>query len=114
MRIGAYEIAKRIARRTGYTKDEVTPIVSMVFEVMKEELIKGNGITVRDFGRFDLVEREPYEIYSGQMNSRLMTNYKARVKFQQSRKLGADLSARFDPNLDWGKGDSVENDSAKS
>ncbi len=109
MRMGAYEIAKCIAKRTGYAARDLTPIVCMVFEVMKEELIKGNGITVRDFGRFDLVERKPYEMYSKNMNGRFMTGYKARVKFQQSRKLGFDLSARFDPSLDWGKDDSVAN-----
>ena len=110
MRIGAYKIAGEIAKRTGYRKEEITPIVCMVFDIMKEELSKGRGITIRDFGRFDIIERNPYEMYNGQTKERFMTGYKARVKFQQSRKLGVDLSARFDPNLDWGKGGYTEED----
>lgn len=108
MRPGIYEIARIIAKRTGYKKDEITLIVGMVFDVIKEELIKGNGITVRDFGRFDLVVREPYEMYNKKFKGRFMTRYKARIKFQQSRKIGVELSTRFDPTLDWGEDDSVE------
>jgi len=51
------EIIEAIARATGMTKTDVENVYSATFDLIKEELTKGNEFSVAGFGKFKVTER---------------------------------------------------------
>ena len=55
------ELVTRMAEKTGLTKADVEKVYNATFELFKEELAKGNKISVSGFGTFDISERAERE-----------------------------------------------------
>lgn len=51
------EIIDALVEKTGLTKTEVTKVYEGTFELIKEELGKGNDVAVSGFGTFKTVDR---------------------------------------------------------
>lgn len=51
------EIIEAIANQTGLTKADVERVYNATFDLFKEELGKGNSISVAGFGTFKITER---------------------------------------------------------
>ena len=51
------EIISALAENIGLSKAEVEKVYNATFELFKEELAKGNKISVSGFGTFDISER---------------------------------------------------------
>jgi len=51
------DIARELAKRKGISLRKAYAIVSATFEVMKEEILKGNKIEIRGLGTFRLKRR---------------------------------------------------------
>lgn len=51
------EIIEALANKTGLSKADVTKVYEETFELFKEELGKGNDVSVAGFGNFKISER---------------------------------------------------------
>ena len=51
------EIIEALANKTGFSKADVTKVYEETFELFKEELGKGNDVSVAGFGNFKISER---------------------------------------------------------
>ena len=51
------EIMSALAEKTGLTKADVEKVYNATFELIKEELSKGNEMSVAGFGKFKITER---------------------------------------------------------
>ena len=51
------EILEALATETGLTKADVERVYNATFELFKEELVKGNNVSVSGFGTFKISER---------------------------------------------------------
>ena len=51
------EIIEALAEKTGLTKADVARVYEGTFELFKEELGKGNDVSVAGFGTFKITER---------------------------------------------------------
>lgn len=55
------EIIESIANSTGLTKADVEKVYNATFELIKDELAKGNKLSVSGFGTFKVSERSARE-----------------------------------------------------
>ena len=55
------EIMSALAEKTGLTKADVEKVYNATFELIKEELSKGNEMSVAGFGKFKITERAARE-----------------------------------------------------
>ena len=52
------EIMSALAEKTGLTKADVEKVYNATFELIKEELSKGNEMSVAGFGKFKITESD--------------------------------------------------------
>ena len=55
------EIMSALVEKTGLTKADVEKVYNATFELIKEELSKGNEMSVAGFGKFKITERAARE-----------------------------------------------------
>lgn len=101
------QLARKVAKKTGYHVGEVQYIVKATFAVMLEELLNDNEIMITNFGKFQLSKRAPRKCIDARTGLPTMTNYKADIKFTTALRLGEKLALLTDPKYDWGDDNSV-------
>lgn len=50
--VGLRQLAKSVAEKTGITQGDSLLMVKAVFDILKEEIVKGSKITINGFGSF--------------------------------------------------------------
>ena len=81
------EIVKSLHARTGFSKERCTELVENVFELMKQELEKGNDTLISGFGKWSVKQKNPRKGRNPQTGDELMLNGRKVVTFKCSRKL---------------------------
>lgn len=99
------DITRKVCERTGYSIYEIKPIVDTVFIVLVDELVKGNEILIKNFGRFTLVKRMPRKCLDARNGNEIISNFSATIKFKMAKRLGDKLALLTDPKYDWGDDD---------
>lgn len=81
------EIISVLAESTGLTKTDVEKVYNETFELFKEELAKGNKISVSGFGTFDISERAEREGRNPQTGETIKIAASKSVKFKAGKEL---------------------------
>ena len=81
------EIISVLAESTGLTKADVEKVYNATFELFKEELAKGNKISVSGFGTFDISERAEREGRNPQTGETIKIAASKSVKFKSGKEL---------------------------
>lgn len=55
------QLADATAKRSGFTQKDTRPVVYAMWDVLAEQLIKGDKVVIEDFGTFSVLERAPRE-----------------------------------------------------
>ena len=81
------EIIASLAESIGLSKAEVEKVYNATFELFKEELAKGNKISVSGFGTFDISERAEREGRNPQTGETIKIAASKSVKFKAGKEL---------------------------
>lgn len=81
------EIIASLAESIGLTKADVEKVYNATFELFKEELAKGNKISVSGFGTFDISERAEREGRNPQTGETIKIAASKSVKFKSGKEL---------------------------
>ena len=81
------EIISALAENIGLSKAEVEKVYNATFELFKEELEKGNKISVSGFGTFDISERAEREGRNPQTGEIIKIAASKSVKFKAGKEL---------------------------
>lgn len=65
------ELARRISKETGIVQEDTKQILKVMFLVIKHLMYKGNDITFRGFGKFEIRKTKPKPRYD--FNTKKMT-----------------------------------------
>ena len=57
-RMKKFEMIEDLATKTGLTKNECEKVFNATFEIFKDELAKGEKVSVAGFGTFKITERD--------------------------------------------------------
>ncbi len=74
----------RIVNNTGIQRKDVTLVVNQIFELMAEDLINQEPITISNFGSFDANKTKPINVYSPIDGKLLRVEEQLRVHFKTS------------------------------
>ena len=81
------EIMSALAEKTGLTKADVEKVYNATFELIKEELSKGNEMSVAGFGKFKITERAAREGRNPQTGEIIKIAASKSVKFKAGKEL---------------------------
>jgi len=96
------DIEKTVCAKTEFRKEDVCLVVEEVFPAILEELLAGNDVMIKKFGRFTLLKKEPHVCVDARTGKKTMSNYKAIIKFKPSVLIGNQLAILTNPEYDWG------------
>ena len=81
------EIIALIAENTELSKADVERVYNATFDLFKDELAKGNKISVSGFGTFDISERAEREGRNPQTGEKIKIAASKSVKFKTGKEL---------------------------
>lgn len=81
------EIIALIAENTELSKADVERVYNATFDLFKDELAKGNKISVSGFGTFDISERAEREGRNPQTGETIKISASKSVKFKAGKEL---------------------------
>lgn len=81
------EIIALIAENTELSKADIEKVYNATFELFKDELAKGNKISVSGFGTFDISERAEREGRNPQTGETIKIAASKSVKFKAGKEL---------------------------
>lgn len=81
------EIMSALAEKTGLTKADVEKVYNATFELIKEELSKGNEMSVAGFGKFKITERAAREGRNPQTGETIKIAASKSIGFKASKEL---------------------------
>lgn len=81
------EIIASIAENTELSKADIEKVYNATFELFKDELAKGNKISVSGFGTFDISERAEREGRNPQTGETIKIAASKSVKFKAGKEL---------------------------
>ena len=81
------EIIALIAENTELSKADVERVYNATFDLFKDELAKGNKISVSGFGTFDISERAEREGRNPQTGETIKISASKSVKFKTGKEL---------------------------
>lgn len=83
------EIADLIYREMGYTKTERHRLIESFFDIIKDELAKGNEVMISGFGKWSVKKKNPRKgrnLQTGEIipiNARTVVTFKPAAAFRQ-------------------------------
>lgn len=83
---------ERISSKLNYTKKDVSAIIDELFELIKSDLKNKEKVMITNFGSFESVKTNPYNVYSPYDGSLLENVSQVRVHFKSSPYLKKYLS----------------------
>lgn len=86
------EIIETIATITGLTKADVTRVFEATFNLIKEELVKGNDVAVSGFGTFKKSERAARTGRNLQTGETIQISASKLVSFKASKALKDEMN----------------------
>lgn len=95
------DIEKTVCANTQFRSEDVKMVVEEVFPAIIDELLKGNDVMIKRFGRFTLLKKQPHVCVDARTGKKTMSNYKAIVKFKPSVMVGNQLAILTNPEYDW-------------
>jgi len=99
------ELVNRIAERTGQTKVVVKEVLQMFLDEIVEELALGKRLEFRDFGVFEVKERQPRQAQNPRTLEKVAVPARRVVKFKvgrRMRRLVCNQSAPSEPRASAG------------
>ena len=96
------DIEKTVCGKTEFRSEDVKMVVEEVFPAILDELLQGNDVMIKRFGRFTLLKKEPHVCVDARTGKKTMSNYKAIIKFKPSVMVGNQLAILTNPEYDWG------------
>ena len=87
------EIMSALAEKTGLTKADVEKVYNATFELIKEELSKGNEMSVAGFGKFKITERAAREGRNPQTGETIKIAASKSVGFKAGKELKEIVNA---------------------
>ena len=87
------EIMSALAEKTGLTKADVEKVYNATFELIKEELSKGNEMSVAGFGKFKITERAAREGRNPQTGETIKIAASKSVGFKAGKELKETVTA---------------------
>lgn len=88
---GKAEIVNRIVELTGYPKTRVAVVYDTIFELITEELARGETVSVPNFGTFAVSERAARQARNPHTGEILQVAASKSVRFKNSRRLKEEL-----------------------
>ncbi len=80
-------LVQSVSKRTGLKRADVAAVVEAFLAVLQEELLRGETLTLRDFGTFSLSLRRPRTARNLNTGETLQLPARLRVDFSPARKL---------------------------
>ena len=87
------EIMSALVEKTGLTKAYVEKVYNATFELIKEELSKGNEMSVAGFGKFKITERAAREGRNPQTGETIKIAASKSVGFKAGKELKEIVNA---------------------
>ncbi len=81
------ELVNRIAERTGQTKVVVKEVLQMFLDEIVQELAQGKRLEFRDFGVFEVKERQPRQAQNPRTLEKVAVPARRVVKFKVGRRM---------------------------
>lgn len=81
------DLIKEVSGRTGLTQVATKDVVEAVLEVITEELIKGEKVTIAGFGTFEVRERAERMGRNPQSGETMLIGASKNVKFKAGKSL---------------------------
>jgi len=81
------ELVNRIAERTGQTKVVVKDVLQMFLDEIIKELARGSRLEFRDFGVFEVKERQPRQAQNPRTLEKVAVPARRVVKFKVGRRM---------------------------
>lgn len=88
----AKDIAETLEIRLGIPQDWGSRIVTEVFESIREELIKGNAVLIRSFGKFEARPMKSVRKYSAFTGKQEVSQRQRKLAFSPTMKMKEDLN----------------------
>jgi len=84
---GKAEIINRIVELTGYPRTRVAMVYDTIFELVGEELARGENVSIPNFGTFSVSERAARQGRNPQTGEMMNIPPSKVVRFKNARKL---------------------------
>lgn len=81
------ELAALVAKQVGSTQTMAHDTISSIFEIIQNELVKGEEVSISGFGKFLVKESAPRKGVNPQTKEKIDIPAKNRVKFKASSRL---------------------------
>lgn len=88
---GKAEIVNRIVELTGYPKTRVALVYDTIFDLIAEELVQGETVSIPNFGTFSVSQRAARQGRNPQTGEVLHVAASKSVRFKNSRRLKDEL-----------------------
>ncbi len=87
------EIISALVDSTGLSKTDVEKVYNATFELIKEEVSKGNKVSISGFGTFDISERGEREGRNPATGETITIKASKSVKFKAGKELKEKVNA---------------------
>lgn len=86
------DLIERVAENTTYSRAEVRDLVQKVFDLMAADLAAGKRIEFRDFGVFEVRQRNPRTAKNPRTNVRVEVPARLTIRFKPGQELKAKVN----------------------
>lgn len=93
MKLKKTEIISVLSETTGLSKTDVEKVYNATFELIKEEVSKGNKVSISGFGTFDISERGEREGRNPATGEAITIKASKSVKFKAGKELKEKVNA---------------------
>lgn len=88
------DLATKVSKQTGVSEEEAGQFVSAVFDAIRTQLVAGEELTVRNFGRFYVQQRDARKGRNPRTGEELQIPARNYPKFAASEKLKEVLNSK--------------------
>ena len=88
------DMVKSIQDQLGFSKDKSIDIVESVLEIIKQTLVNGEKVKIRDFGKFYLIEKKARNGRNPHTGERITIEPRRIVSFKYSARARDVLNGR--------------------
>jgi nucleoid DNA-binding protein len=85
-------LIRSIANDTGYSQRVTANLLSVLFDVLKESLAKGESISIRGFGKFYVIDQKERKIRHPSTGKKIIIEPKKHAKFKLFRSLNSEIN----------------------
>lgn len=93
MPVGRQQLIKQVAEKSSKSVKESTVFVNAVLESIRENLVKGEAVSLVGFGKFSVKETLPSVRVNPQTRAKINVPARKRVKFSPGKDLAESVAA---------------------